>query len=133
MRTRGRIAGTTRAFSLTELLVVITIILILMTLLVVGIEQIYGRAIMTKCQHRLEQIGHSIQMYSSQSHGMLPRSWDMYTGNLWYQTLGNTYLDNWNVLACPSVGEPPELAAGGGGVTGGGRETSSTCTRCSGG
>jgi len=110
-----------RGFSLTELLVVVAVILILMAVLIVGTEAIYSNAMQLRCQHRLEQIGHALQMYSSDHHGLLPKAWDMYSGKLWYQAIG-AHLDNWDVLACPSVGVPPPRGSGEGGFDTSGRE-----------
>ena len=107
-----RVLRRNTGFSLTELLVVIAVILVLMGILIVGVQSVYSHAAQVNCQHNLEQIGHACRMYSTSHDGMLPRAWDMHSGRLWYEALASGYLDNWNVLACPSVGVPP---SGGGG------------------
>ncbi len=107
---------TQRAFNLTELLVVVAIILILVSVLIVGVQSIYANAMQLKCQHRLEQIGHALEMYSSSHGDTLPKSWDPYSGRLWYQTLAAGYLTDYKVLACPSVGGIPVVEGGGGAV-----------------
>ena len=104
---------TQRAFNLTELLVVVAIILILVSVLIVGVQSIYANAMQLKCQHRLEQIGHALEMYSSSHGDTLPKSWDPYSGRLWYQTLAAGYLTDYKILACPSVGVMPVVEGGG--------------------
>jgi len=108
--------------SLTELLTVVAIILVLVAILIVGMDHFYSQAMQTQCQHRLEQIGHAIEMYSSNHDSLLPRSWDTYTGRLWYQTLAGTYLDSWDVLGCPVAGLPPQKESGGGSLVDPSRE-----------
>jgi len=98
-----------RGFSLTELLVVVAVILILVSVLIVSTQAIYGQAMQLKCQHRLEQIGHALQMYSTKHQGMMPKSWDQFSGRFWHQALAATYLDDPTMLACPSVGVPPTI------------------------
>jgi prepilin-type N-terminal cleavage/methylation domain-containing protein/prepilin-type processing-associated H-X9-DG protein len=102
---------TTRGFSLTELLVVVSIILILVTLVVVGVNMAYSQAFQTKCQHNLEQVGYALRLYALQNLGQLPEPRDMATGRLWYESLAGRCLDNLAVLGCPSVGAPPEILA----------------------
>jgi type II secretory pathway pseudopilin PulG len=92
---------------MTELLVVVAVILILMVAVIFSGNAMYANAMRLKCQHRLEQIGMACQMYASAHHGMMPPSWNPHTGRLWYETLANGYLTNWNAIACPSVGDPP--------------------------
>jgi prepilin-type processing-associated H-X9-DG protein/prepilin-type N-terminal cleavage/methylation domain-containing protein len=99
----------TRAFSLTELLVVIAVIVIIAAMLIVGINQAYSNAIQIKCQHRLEQLGQAFSMYSAKSRGTLPQVWSGETGVAWYESLAITYLDDPRVLACPLVNELPHI------------------------
>jgi len=111
-----------RAFSLTELLVVIAVIVILLTILLIGMDATYDTALQLKCQHRLEQIGRACEMYGMQHHGVLPSSWDAYTGQLWYETLAKTTLGNWEVLGCPVAGDSPLASTGEGDLGDGSRE-----------
>ena len=101
------------AFSLTELLVVVAVIVILMAVLVVGINNAYSRAVQIKCQHHLEQIGQALQMYVSGAHGRWPAVWNLSTGKSWFQVLAAKYVDNPMVLACPLVGDPPVVTTEG--------------------
>jgi prepilin-type processing-associated H-X9-DG protein/prepilin-type N-terminal cleavage/methylation domain-containing protein len=96
-----------RAFSMTELLVVIAVILILAALIFVGANHVYSMAMQTKCQHRLEQIGHAIQMYRASSRGFYPRSWDPESGTHWFEALAGRFVDNPSVFGCPSAGDVP--------------------------
>jgi prepilin-type processing-associated H-X9-DG protein len=114
--------STARAFSLTELLIVVSVVLVLMAILIVSTQAVHSHAMRLKCQHRLEQIGHALHMYSSGNHGLMPKAWDMYSGQLWYQTLAQEHLTDWNVLGCPSVGIPPSVSGGGAGTAPGARE-----------
>ena len=76
-----------RAFSLTELLVIVAVILLLMSFLIVGTGGVHGQAVRVKCQHRLEQIGQGSVVFASKNHGQLPRSYDPVTGRRWYDAL----------------------------------------------
>ncbi len=60
---------TNRAFSLTELLVVIAVIGILASLLLTVTGQVWTSAQTVACQHRLEQIGKACQLYATQHKG----------------------------------------------------------------
>ena len=103
----------TAAFSLTELLVVVAVILILVALLIVGVQSSYSHAMDLQCRHHLEQIGHSVFMYRSANRTCWPQSWDPSTGKPWFHALAAGYLDDITVLACPSVGELPVSTRGG--------------------
>jgi len=100
-------------FSLTELLVVVAVILILISILIVGVQGIYSHAAQLNCQHNLEQVGHALQMYTSNSEGLWPAVWNRNTGRSWFQVIAAGYLDDPAVLGCPSVGRPPETIAQG--------------------
>ena len=104
--------GRKRATSLTELMVVVVVILVLLSVLLISIDSVYSSAMRLRCQHRLEQIGYALQMYASAYQDTYPKPWDMYSGQLWYQTLVRGYLDSPTILACPTVGEPPLDAEG---------------------
>ena len=97
-----------RAFSLTELLVVVAVVLILVSILIVGTKAVYAKATQMKCQHRLEQIGSACTMYSSANRGALPPVSDFAAGKPWYQLLAEGgHLSTLDVVVCPSVDAPP--------------------------
>jgi prepilin-type processing-associated H-X9-DG protein len=97
-----------RAFSVTELLVVVCVLLILVSLLVVGGDLVYTNALQLKCQHNLEQIGQACQMYATANHGMFPKAWDMHSHRRWYDSLlAENYVDNQNAIGCPLEPDPP--------------------------
>ncbi len=102
-----RARGWSNAFSLTELIVVVAAILILVSLIVVGSNMTYGRAMSLKCQNRLEQIGHACLMYASENQGMYPPVWNFATQSRWYETLATTYLPHPEFIACPLEPVPP--------------------------
>jgi prepilin-type processing-associated H-X9-DG protein/prepilin-type N-terminal cleavage/methylation domain-containing protein len=124
MASQGRIEGiivpahrVPRAFSLTELLVVVAVILILLAILVVGLNATYSYANRLKCQHRLEQIGHASLMYAAQNRGLFPASWDFYASRPWYETLvAGNYLSDLDAVHCPSA---DDLSGQGSGVRAG--------------
>ena len=94
-----------RAFSLTELLVVVAVILILVSILLVGTGAVYTQATRVQCQHRLEQLGQACQMFANANHGRPLRSYDREAYRRWYDALfADGYIDNRAVLACPSSG-----------------------------
>jgi prepilin-type processing-associated H-X9-DG protein/prepilin-type N-terminal cleavage/methylation domain-containing protein len=95
------------AFSLTELLVVVSVILVLLTILIVGANLVFSESMRVKCQHNLEQIGYALRVYSSANLGMYPKAWDMHSQRRWYDTLLATYLPDKNVIGCPQEPEPP--------------------------
>jgi prepilin-type N-terminal cleavage/methylation domain-containing protein/prepilin-type processing-associated H-X9-DG protein len=105
----NRTSARCRGFSLTELLVVVSVMLILVAILVVGVDLVYSQAMQTKCQHNLEQIGYALRVYSLQNNSKLPEPKSLGTGRLWYEALAKTSLDNLAVLGCPSVGDPPKI------------------------
>ncbi len=92
---------------MTELLVVVAAILILVSLIVVGTNMTYGRAVRLKCQNRLEQIGHACLMYASENQGVYPPVWNFATQSRWYETLAATHLPNPEYIACPLEPTPP--------------------------
>lgn len=76
-------------FSLAELLVVVTVIIILMSLLLVGMGETYILAERIKCQNRLEKLGHACQMWSNVNDGAELAALGRRTGRtvLWYRAL----------------------------------------------
>jgi len=97
------------AFSVTELLIVVTVLVILAATLIVGANQMYSRAIQVKCQHRLEQIGHALMMHANKDHGRYPYAKSPLTGQMWYELLAESYLDDPTVIACPAADEAPAI------------------------
>ena len=91
-----------KAFTLTEMLVVISIVIILASMLVLCIDGLYTYAIRLQCQHRMEQIWSACLMYQN-ANRILPSSWDYDHGRPWYAMLHDEgYLDNTAVYTCPS-------------------------------
>ena len=97
-----------RGFSMTELLVVVTVILILVSLLFVVGGRMYGQSRLLQCQHYLEQIGRAMNMYATGHQGTLPAPRSL-GGRLWFETLAATHLDDGRILGCPLVGPPPHI------------------------
>lgn len=58
---------TDAAFSLTEVLVVISVILILASFFVTATGELYGRAIQLKCAGNLAQLGNACRMFENEN------------------------------------------------------------------
>jgi prepilin-type N-terminal cleavage/methylation domain-containing protein len=96
-----------KAFSITELLVVVAVILILSALVIIGANTFYTQAMQVKCQHNLEQIGHACLMYASKNYGQFPKAWDMQNQRRWYEILlDGGYVDSPAAIGCPLEPEP---------------------------
>ncbi|MFO7898867.1 MAG: prepilin-type N-terminal cleavage/methylation domain-containing protein, partial [Planctomycetota bacterium] len=94
----------TRGFSLTELLVVITVILTLVSILAVGTKHLLVKSSQLQCQQRMEHIFHGCLMYANQNRGVFPASWDFSRGRAWYETLvQERLLDSDLAIGCPCV------------------------------
>jgi len=78
-----------RSFSLSELLAVVAVILILTSLLIVSLGEVYGGAERLKCQHRLEQISYACQLFSNANDGRELRCLDPLGKDTarWYERL----------------------------------------------
>jgi len=104
-------ARPTRAFSLTELLVVISIILILSSLLVVGIGEFHMLAQRIRCQNNLKELNHACQMWLNEHKEKELAAIGNYGGrsNLWYKALlpylspAGSVAEASLVLNCPLV------------------------------
>lgn len=99
-----------RAFTLVEMLVVMTIIAILAALLVPALGRAKESARATVCLSNLHQVGIALQLYVQENHNRLPTMRDVSTDptvaatNTFpaiHQVLG-AQLGNTNVLRCPS-------------------------------
>ena len=77
-------------FSLTEVLAVVAILLILATLFIVSLSDVYTAAQLLKCQQRLEQIDKACRMFSTQHDGRELRALDRLdntSSGRWYEKL----------------------------------------------
>jgi len=91
-----------KGFTLTELLVVISVIIILMSMLVAVVDGLYTYAVRLQCQNRMEQLWNACLLYSNKNR-ILPSAWDFDHGRPWYAMLvANGYLDDDEVCNCPS-------------------------------
>ena len=119
----AKINRASKAFTLTEMLVVISVVIILASMLVLCIDGLYTYAIRLQCQHRMEQIWHACLTYQTRER-ILPNAWDYDHGRPWYATLhAEGYLDNTAVYTCPSSDLPSSYGTGSSGSSpGSGRD-----------
>ncbi len=92
------------AFTLMELLVVITIIAVLAALLLPAVKLVRLSAQSTKCMSNLHQIGMGTACYAQDFDNSLPPGYPVPSGT--WQTLINSYMadiDPGKVLVCPSA------------------------------
>ncbi|HLH53941.1 MAG TPA: type II secretion system protein [Verrucomicrobiae bacterium] len=89
----------TAAFTLVELLVVISIIAILLALLMPSIARAKLKANQTSCLNKMRQLTMAATMYSNDHDEEFPPR--RLTTNAWPHKLKPYYL-NWQILACPS-------------------------------
>ena len=107
------------AFTLTELLVVMSVIIILLSMLVVCVDGIFTYVTRMQCQHQMEQLWDACLMYQNK-HRILPNAWDYDVARPWYAMLRTEkFLDDDSVLSCPSSDISSEYGTGWSGVTGG--------------
>ncbi|MFO7900955.1 MAG: prepilin-type N-terminal cleavage/methylation domain-containing protein [Planctomycetota bacterium] len=91
------------AFSLTELLAVIALILILVSVILVSGSSVYSYALRTQCQSRMESVWHACRMYANANDGCLPSAWDDAVAKPWYHTLTvQGYLESPAAAECPA-------------------------------
>ena len=110
---------TRRGFSLTEVLVVIAVILILLSVLMVGVDETYTISISLKCRHRLEQLGYACRLFAENHDGRWPRSWnnaiELPGGGMarrrWYGAHEPYCQGNKTVFECPVVEIPSDEEA----------------------
>lgn len=95
-------------FSLTELLVAITILFILAALSLVGFSAFMERALSTKCLNNLRQVGASLFSCASDHQNAIPTAYnDREPGNHPNYSWGTRlikegYIDNLDILFCPA-------------------------------
>ena len=89
------------AFTLTELLVVVAVILILLSLVILGADTAYTQAMQVKCQHRLEQIWNACLMHAAGNQATLPAAWSHELAKPWYDVLVDEgYVDTGDTIRC---------------------------------
>jgi type II secretory pathway pseudopilin PulG len=112
LRTPDKLASRHKKFTLVELLIVVSIIIILISLLLPGLRLAKEKSKQIACLGNLRQIGVALSAYAGDSSGWLPVSygvanWDnrIRDNNVW-TGLGLLYADNYlgngGVLYCPN-------------------------------
>lgn len=99
-----------RAFSLTETLIVVALVSIVMALIVPSTQSMLQKGRAAQCQANLRQIGAAMALYQADNNNSLPKVYDTASGYYWFHQLlgftaggqGANYLGSAKVLACPS-------------------------------
>ncbi|MHC4091199.1 MAG: type II secretion system protein [Planctomycetota bacterium] len=97
------------AFSLVELLVVVSIITVLMSIMLPALKRSLRQAASTVCMHNLRAIDQMMQMYRMESRGWLPHVTPLDDAEEteadqtqpWFDLLVPRYLVDFSVLICP--------------------------------
>ena len=98
----ARANRTVKGFTLAELLVVVSVIIILMSMLVVCVDGLYAYAMRLQCQSRMEQLWNGCLVYCTK-YRILPNAWDFDHDRPWYEMLTREgYVDNTEACHCPS-------------------------------
>lgn len=93
-----------RAVSLTELLVVVSVMMILASFLIVGTSEAYTRAHQVTCQNNLHRTWEACLIFHNRNHSRYPKAWNNVGKNgaklRWYDAIAD-YLDSQDVIRCP--------------------------------
>ncbi len=87
-----------RGFTLVELLVVISIIMILMSMLMPSLARAKAKAQQIKCVSNMRQLGMAASMYAADYNGEYPAR--RIPTNAWPHKLKPYYID-WQIITCP--------------------------------
>lgn len=101
-------------FTLIELMVVITIIMILASLTVAGLPYIIFRVRMMECRHNLKVLHMQLLIYAEENNNAYPRAKDGYSGSAFWEVLrtGPDSLiksKDYRRFICPVKGGEPRL------------------------
>lgn len=99
-----------RAYSLIEMLVVVTLIAILVSVLIPSLRRSLQIAATTVCMNNLRSVGSALEMYRMDNGGWLPNvnagpnqvsSGEESNETVWFMMLSPEYLDDQLALSCP--------------------------------
>ena len=90
-----------RAFTLVEMLVVISIMGILAGLLLPALENAHEQGKRVACMNNLRQIGSAILAYAGDYDNHTPPAWVNIPNGPWYATLTNGYVNSTKIFKCP--------------------------------
>ncbi len=99
-----------RAFTLTELLVVIVIIAIICALLLPALGQVREAARMVTCMNNLRQLGLAVHGYGNEQDGLLPMSYANEDGN--YSGSGQGSAKMWPQYLAPYIERSDQVESG---------------------
>lgn len=87
-----------RFFTMVELLIVISIIIILAALLLPALRTVKEKGRQIQCMSNLKQIGTGMIFYANDNNGYLP---SLYDSSAWYAKI-DYHLNNTRIFLCPS-------------------------------
>lgn len=96
-------------FTLIELLVVISIIALLLSILLPGLQKVKEQARKTVCLTRMKQWNYVVMAYGVENNSRFPDSAFGGGGHWWMQPL-RPYYDDPKIRLCPSASRPPDNA-----------------------
>ena len=103
-----------KSFTITELITVITVLLIVVSMIMPSLAQSFRRTRQVQCVNNLKQFGVAVAMYVDDHDGFLPPHNDNNFGSNWLRSMfvcRNYYANEFKILKCPddvNYNSPPK-------------------------